>query len=254
MRTRTLILVAVAATMPAAQEPPRFEAVSIRQNNDVNAAMNNRYPPGRMILVNYSPFVLIQEAFGVTSDRLLNVPEWATRERFDIEATHTPPNISITQRMRMLEPVLVERFGLKAHRETREMPVYALVRIRPDTLGPGLRPSTRDCTPKTDAEGKRIPDPECGIRFNQGIVSGYASQFAGIPRQFGIRDRPIIDRTGLQGAFEIELKWLPEGAPDDGQGVSIFTAVQEQLGLRLERTTAPLDVLVVDSLSRPTPN
>lgn len=255
MRTFTLIAGIVATTALSAQEAPRFEAVSIRHNTDVSVTMNNRFTPGRMVLINYSPSVLIQQAYGVTADRLLSLPEWATRERFDIEATYTPPELPYAERMRMLQPVLAERFGLEAHGETRELPVYALVRIRADALGPGLLPSTLDCTPQKDATGKPVFNPECRYGGTLNSISGNVEWTTlNLPLQIGIRDRPVIDRTGLRGRFDIDLRWLPEGQPDDGTRVSIFTALQEQLGLQLESTTAPLEVLVIDRISRPTPN
>jgi uncharacterized protein (TIGR03435 family) len=249
--------IVVTAAALAGQERIEFDAVSVKPNPSVSPAMNNRFSPGRMTLINHSPDVLIQQAYGVTLDRLVSLPEWARRERFDIEATYSPPNAPFAERMRMLQTLLATRFALRVHRDTRELPIYALVRIRPDgPLGPNLRQSTRDCTPRVDASAKPIRDPECSFRITADSVTGNVDwKVLNLPVQLGIRDRPLIDRTGLAGRFDIDLQWLPEShTGDPGQRVSIFTALQEQLGLRLEPTKSPLEVLVIDSISRPTPD
>jgi uncharacterized protein (TIGR03435 family) len=253
----TRMIVAAGFVMVAgsvAAQQPAFDVVSIKANVGVSIAMNNRFSPGRMILINYSPDVLIRQAHGVNGYQIVNLPEWARNERFDVEATF-PPNAPPAQRPQMLQAMLAERFGLQVHRETRELPIYALVRVKPDALGPGLQPSTRDCTVQKDATGRVIPDPNCGFRITQDSVSGNAEwRQLSLPLQLGIRDRPVLDRTGLTGRFDIKLQWLPEGAPDSGERVSIFTALQEQLGLRLESTKSPVEVLVIDNVSRPTPD
>jgi uncharacterized protein (TIGR03435 family) len=174
--------------------------------------------------------------------------------------------------------LLVERFGLKARSETREMPRYDLVLARSDgRLGAQLTKSTTDCQaifaaarrgggpPAPPAPGER---PQCGMRIGPGVLSGGAFPLSQLATALSpMVQRVIIDRTGLTGLFDIELKWtpdqFPQGAPPPGapalppidpNGPSIFTALQEQLGLKLEATRGPVDVLVIDSVSQPTPD
>jgi uncharacterized protein (TIGR03435 family) len=181
--------------------------------------------------------------------------------------------------MLMLQSLLAERFKLATHKDTRELPIYSLEVARSDgRLGPQLRPATVDCEamiaaararggppPAPPAPGER---PICGIRINPGRLSGGGfplSQFAATLSQFV--QRIVVDRTGLSGNFDVDLTWtpdqLPQGGPPPGapplppadpNGPSIYTAVQEQLGLKLESAKGPVDVLVIDRAESPTPD
>ena len=199
-------------------------------------------------------------------DRILGYPDWVEKERFDVTATYNPERQR--QVRQMLQTLLDERFSLRVHRETREMPVYELVKTRPDgELGPGLRPSTVDCAPTAD---KRSP---CRLDFRPGLVRGAGMGWGNgepLALNIGVWDRPIIDKTGLSGAFDIDLQWTPDPAQardadaaaraaaavaaTPGDRVSIFTALQEQLGLRLQPARARLEVLIIDRLERPMPD
>jgi uncharacterized protein (TIGR03435 family) len=175
----------------------------------------------------------------------------------------------------MMRALLAERFRLKVHNETRAVPVFALVMARQDRkLGPQIVPAAFDCNAlrAAIARGERsVPPPEgdrpvCGARTAPGrfLVGGYPiADFARTLSGF-VGGRPVVDRTGLTGIYDIELTWTPEvppaapnGAPSPGfdpNGPTLFTAVQEQLGLKLEPTTGPVEVLVIDSADRPTPD
>ena len=175
----------------------------------------------------------------------------------------------------MLQTLLADRFKLVVHRERREVPAYALVIARKDgRLGPQLQPTPRVCTDWI-ANGRHggapmiFGDLPCG----RGIMSAYVirqtrvplSQLANLlsPRVA----RPVEDRTGLTGMYAFDLRWaaesslpsaatggLPSAATPDSLPASIFTAVQEQLGLKLETTKGTVEFLVVDHIERPTPN
>jgi uncharacterized protein (TIGR03435 family) len=176
----------------------------------------------------------------------------------------------------MMQALLAERFKLVVHRETREVSIDALVMARADRrLGPNLTPAAFDCDAlrAAFARGERPTPPPpngdrpvCGARTVPGrfLVGGYPiADFARNLSGF-VGGRPIVDRTGLTGLYDLELTWTPDtppagrdGAPPPGfdpNGPSLFTAVQEQLGLRLEATTGPVEVLVIDSANRPTPD
>jgi uncharacterized protein (TIGR03435 family) len=175
----------------------------------------------------------------------------------------------------MLRTLLADRFGLRTHRETRDLPIYSLVMARKDgALGPQLVRSSIDCKqwiaekrPQMGAGtaspvapgGKR---PVCmTLATRRFITAGTRTMNDLLGPLQAMTGRPVVDRTGLTGAFDFDLQWssgpvaAPTGAaaaPDDGS--SIFVAVQEQLGLRLEPGRAPFDVVVVDAIRRPTPD
>jgi uncharacterized protein (TIGR03435 family) len=172
----------------------------------------------------------------------------------------------------MLRTLLAERFKLVAHKETKTLPIYALVMRRPDgALGPQLRRSTTDCAPINAARGSGAPgaspprapgDPlPCGIVGSVGpplrVVGDSQSMAQLIYVLSGYAGRSVIDRTGLSGlfSFTLELSFPEAQAPTtQNEAPSFFTAVQEQLGLKLEPTTGPVDVLVIDHVERPMEN
>ena len=166
----------------------------------------------------------------------------------------------------MLRSLLEDRFRLSAHRETRDLPIYALVRARADgRLGPRLRQTTSDyCAKLREAAGKPgdtpIPtgSPVCGFRpaGNGNEITAGALPMNELARFLNIlAGRTVVDRTGLTGVWDFDLKWSLPNAPNaDTDGPSIFTALQEQLGLRLDATTGPVEVLVIDRVERPIPD
>jgi uncharacterized protein (TIGR03435 family) len=199
-------------------------------------------------------------AWGLPVDRVVGAPDWATVERYDIDARgKDAPTRDETRTM--LQALLRERFNLTAHVETRDLPVYLLMPVRSDgILGPGLRKAAYDCA--DPAERARISTANlppgrmvCGFNLNAGVLNGGSMALADLePVLTSAAGRPVLDRTGIPGRFDIDLKWAI-GTPDAGTDtVSIFTALQEQLGLRLEAATAPLQVLVIDSIVRPSGN
>lgn len=225
---------------------PAFEAASVKPNNSGENAMNNRFTPSQAVYINYTVRSLVSTAYQITPDRLLGWPDWTARERFDITAA-IPPGPPGADRRPMLQRLLADRFGLKTHRDTRELPVYLLVKARADgRLGPGLRPSTLDCSGPARST--------CGTSIRLNSISGRSTDWESLnlPLQLGL-DRPAVDRTGLSGAFDIELQWSREVSPT-GDQTSVFTAIEDQLGLKLVAGRAPVDVLIIDSVSRPLPD
>ena len=177
-------------------------------------------------------------------------------------AAKAADNAPLTQMLGMVRTLLADRFKLVMHRETREMPVYHLVLARRDgRLGETLTPTTCVAGPPgapandtRNAEGRF----SCGInRFGAGQVlltgntlDALANRLGSIPSV----GRTVINRTGLDGRFDVELSFTP-GLPEPGaDAVSVFTAVEEQLGLRLEAARGPVEVLVIDSVDRPLPD
>jgi uncharacterized protein (TIGR03435 family) len=172
--------------------------------------------------------------------------------------------------MPMLRALLGERFGLQVHRESRTFPAFSLVRARADgSLGPELTPSTTDCESVIAARqndkqaGQNRAQPAgvrpCGII---GSVDGGAMQLIADSQSMpqmsqllsGYADRPVVDRTGLTGLFSFRLKFAHDPSVPNTDAPSFFAAVREQLGLRLDATRESLEVLVIDQVSKPTPN
>lgn len=247
------VLVGGQSSPPSGNDPrPRFDTASVKQNTSPDAGINNRFSPGRFAYVNTPLGVFISNAYGFPSDRVVGLPEWAQRDKYDITATHSPEYAAFSPQERaMLQRLLEERFSLNVHRETREMPVFELVKARADDqLGPRLRVATLDCSP-----GSTTDKAQCGTRINAGVIEGQAVDWRMVVAQLpSAAGRTVIDKTGLQGPYALKLEWNPDpnGAP--GDRVTIFTALQEQFGVRLQAARAPLEVLVIDKLERPTPD
>ena len=268
----------VCAVVTAAQAPqPVFDVASVKENTSVSDMGGIAPPtPGRVQIVNTPLRFILLYAFEAMDHQLIGAPEWTESARFDITATY-PAELARTEadRRAMLRTLLVTRFGLKTHRETREMPIYALVMARRDgTLGPQLVRSPIDCEqwiaekrPQRGAGsaspvapgGKR---PVCQLLATRRFITAGTQtmhQLTGSLQAF--TGRPVVDRTGLTGAFDFDLQWTSGpvapaagAAPPPDDGPSIFVALQEQLGLRLESTRGTFDVVVVDAVQRPTPD
>jgi uncharacterized protein (TIGR03435 family) len=249
----------------AADQRPRFETASVKPNKSPDAGRNNRFSPGRWAYTNMPLEDYIYNAFSFPSQRVLSMPDWARREKYDITATHNPEYSPFSrQTNEMLQRLLEERFSLRVHRETRELPVYELVKVRADGLGPQLRAATLDCSP---AAGNGA---QCGLRITMGSIEGKSVDWRNLVGQAqSAVGRVVIDKTGLQGLFELKLEWNPDpsvmrspeavasattAAATPGERVPIFTALQDQLGVKLQSAQAPLEVLIIDKLERPTPD
>ncbi len=270
----------MAAAIAAAQSPqPSFDVASVKENTSRNE--NGQWgimppTPGRLRIANTPLRFILHYAFHIRDHQLIGAPEWADSARFDISATYPddPPR-SEDDRRAMLRALLADRFGLTTHSERREMPIYALVMARKaGRPGPQLVRSTIDCeqwmaekrpqlgagSPSPVAPGGKRPVCQM-LTTRRFITAGTQTmqQLADVLQV--LSGRPVTDRTGLAGAFDFDLQWTSgpvasaAGAgpsPDDGP--SIFAALQEQLGLRLESGRAPFDVVVIDAVRRPSPD
>lgn len=262
-----------------------FDVASVKPNKsgDMRVSLGIQ-PGGRFTATNVSLRALIRSAYQLQDFQLVGGPDWIASERFDIiakamgDVPSRPPWGQPGPMQFMLQTLLEERFKLSMHRERRELPVYELVLARTDgKLGPQLRVSTVDCAAMAAARGRGGAPPPgppspgerpCGIRMMGGRLAGGGfplSQLATTLSQFV--QRVVLDRTGLTGSFDFDLTFtpdqLPQGPPPPGapplppidpNGPSIFTALQEQLGLKLESTRGPVEVLVIDRVEQPTPD
>jgi len=233
---------------------------------------------GKFTATNVSVTELIGAAYGgylpLDPQHITGLPSWANRDRFDIEvrddvAERTEDredDSAIFAAFAMVRTMLEERFGLKTHFTTRPEPVYALVKAR--TLA--LTPTARDCDLIASrgpfAEPPAGADPElwrpCGLQVRRDQITGNGAtleQLAQRLREIAGVDRQVVERTGETGRFDFLLRWTPfqprtADATITDNGPSIFTALQEQLGLKLQSDRGAVRVLVVDRITRPTPN
>ena len=197
-----------------------------------------RADPGRLTGTNVPLKRYLIAAWGL-KDYQLSAPDWTNDERFDLTATMpagTPPHEVLS----MLQALLVDRFKLATHRETKELAVYALV---VDRNGLKLKPSEGFGTSVSSSPKGR------SVRANV-TMKGFAGALS------GLLDRPVVDLTGLTGGFNINLEWAPDetssnpngnegGAADGVPGPTVYTALH-QVGLKLESRKAPVEILVVD--------
>ena len=276
------------AQTPAPAEKLKFEVASVRENTaDDGKVMIGLQPGGRFTAVNVPLWDLIRQAFAVQRTQIVGAPDWTETARYDIvakaesEIPRGGPGAPIGPLNVMLQDLLEDRFKLRAHRDTREMPIYALVLARGDRkLGPGLARSKVDCAamrgrgargglPPGPPPGPPPPGerPTCGMRMAPNQVQAGGVQLAQLTQILSqYTQRIVADRTGLEGTFDIDLTFtpdrLPQGTPPPGvplpsidpDGPSLFTALQEQLGLKLESERAPAEVVVIDHVERPTPD
>ena len=261
------------STQPAASAPqvadasakaPEFDVISIRPDKNLSQIENgietthtfSRDTPDGFSASNYYLKSLIFDAYGLKQFyQIVGGPGWIDSEGFDIEAKvvvasgSTPQPLTRELRKQMLRSLLADRFKLAVHNETRELPVYELVVAK---NGPKFQPANP------------------GEKFNEstnfsGMLTMLTLQTAQISVLTGeLSSRlscPVLDKTGLTAKYDIKLEWARDTGPsvgnataDNASGPSIFTAVQEQLGLKLQPGKAPVDVIVIDHVERPTAN
>ena len=284
------LVAAISASSSAQQRPPHiipppltgpapeFEVASVKINKSGDNQTRFNFVGGRIDVINMQLRGIIQSAYRVPANQLLNVPGWVNGTRVDIVAK-ADPKYSVQELQSMLQPLLVQRFKLKFHREMRDMDVYVMtVASKDGRLGPKLEKSATNCEEIGAQPRSSLAPPKPGELPACGTVPGGPGHM--ILRGFGMgpfvqilglatRGRQVIDETGLSGGYNIDLQYTPEalsaaalaargGAPPplaaqvDPNGPDLFTAMQEQLGLKLEGRKMALEVMVVDDIQPPT--
>ncbi len=236
------LLLAIAAI--AAGQSPSFEVASIRPHEGRVAFVSSTISGPRIRVVAYGLTGLLMEAYDLKYYQLSGFPSWADSDRFDIDAkAEGDGTLSKVQFKQMLQTLLADRFRLKVHRETKEMPVYALVVGK---NGPKLKQSVAEEPSLTMRATQGVE-----ITVSKGSMEQLATQLSGSGT-----DRPVLDKTGLTGTYDYKLSWTPErdGVPSDSSSVILPIAVQEQLGLKLESQKAPIEILVIDHAEKPSAN
>jgi uncharacterized protein (TIGR03435 family) len=244
-----IILLLVKAPLYRAQSqatvasPLKFEVASVKPNKsgDRDASMNPS--PGGFYATNTTLKFLITWAYDVGDHQISAGPNWINTERYDIVAKGQIDRPNSAQYRQMLQTLLADRFQLRLRRETKELPVYALVVGK---NGSKLR----------EADG-------VGMTTGRGRITARRISMERFAAHLGNRlGRTVLDRTGLQGNFAFELEWTPDPGqplgpnptPLESSGPSIFTALQDQLGLKLEPQKGSVEMLVIDHVEKPSEN
>src|SRR5687768_16305064 len=253
IRAVALVLIATAVTVRAQSdaERPRFDVASVKPNKNSEGVIRFAVQPGgRMVLTDIPVKQLIRAAYTLQLYQIVDAPPWTESERFDITGvterelrednlTWSPGGKYALVQL-MMQSLLADRFNFRAHFEERQGQVYALVLADKERAAQGLapaRPCGADCAMQIGSGTLRAPNVELPL------LAELLSQLTG---------RPVTDATGLTGAFEINLRWTPESQEATTDAPSLFTALPEQLGLRLDARRAPIRMLVIDSVDRPT--
>jgi uncharacterized protein (TIGR03435 family) len=253
---------AVAAPSPT-PKAPQLDVISVKpdKNEDASMGLTGDGLTARGATLHW----LLTEAFQVNADQLAGEPSWSTSDRWAIDAKVVREDVplltklTMAQRLGMYQQVLTDRFQLKYHHEQRDRSTYAFVIAKG---GPRLTASNAEIV----AQATQHPGRPGNLQMGRGLVSGEGTtmHFLAImlSRQLG---RNVVDKTGLTGRYDFKLTWTPEDAappapqsPEPGAdlsvGLSLFAAVQDQLGLKLESIKGPVDIVVIDHVEKPTAN
>jgi bla regulator protein blaR1 len=261
------------------QSSATFEVASVKANKSGDGrVMVGIQPGGRFNATNVPLRMLLRQAFNVQEFQIVGGPDWSGSDRFDVVAKAPEGEFNADLMRPMLQSLLVERFKLAFHKETREMQIYALVKARGDgKLGPNITPAAVDCAAVMRGRRGGGPPPappqpgqkmECGFMIGPGRMNagGMMTNLAQtLSPQVG---RIVLDKTELTGNYDFEITYSPEGLgsgflgggppllngappPVDPNAPTLFTALQEQLGLKLDSQRGPVDVVVIDRVEQP---
>jgi len=240
--TKSTLLLSIACVATTAGQSPQFEVASFKSSPPTAAgeliSINlGTFRNGRLTFANASLSDCLKYAYGIVSDYQISGPDWIKSKavRFDIIA-QAPPDVAPAQLQLMLQALLADRLKLSIHHEPRELSFLALVPGKNGSKLHELKPDPAS-PPNTTAARGRIVSNQISMELLATLLSRFERAI-------------VVDQTGLIGSFELKLEWTPDdsGATtiDTATGPTIFSAIQEQLGLRLESRKGPLDVLVVE--------
>ena len=234
-----------------------FEVASIKQNTSGERWESVPKPAGGRFTVKHATIAwLVRTAYHVEPFQVTGLPPWANSERYDVAAKAADPNATLDQMRQMLQTLLTERFRMSSHRELKPQPIFALVVAK---NGPRLAKAKTDtCTDSTMAR------PCGGFRIaNRSSMWGDTVTVKQLAEELTyMMQRKVLDKTGIQGLYDIKVDWTPEHfGPEPGAEVkpdeanaTLFTSIQEQLGLKLQSEKAPVETIVVERVSRPVEN
>jgi uncharacterized protein (TIGR03435 family) len=241
-----LVLLLVTTTLVAtrlSQSTISFEVASIRQNRSGSANTNIRLlDGGRFQVVNATLKTLIRNAYDILGFQLVGGPSWLDTEHYDIEAkTQAPGELTKENLPKLLQSLLADRFRLNTHWETKDGSVYSLT---VDRNGPKFGPSTSAADPGMNTSKRPGRAKMTGVRQPMSLLA------SNLGNQLG---RYVLDQTGLRGEYDFSLEWDPDQTAESNLP-SIFAALHESLGLKLEANRGPVPVLVIDRAEKPSQN
>jgi uncharacterized protein (TIGR03435 family) len=265
-----LTVIGLTQAQNAASTRPEFAVTSVKLNR-TGCCTSGGVSRGRGGGKNTTLKELMAFTYRLQQFQISGGPRWINSDRFDIEGKAEDPNASFDQLRLMLQSLFEDRFKLKVHRETKESPAYALVIGKG---GPRIKLSRDQSPDNVDGPAPPGAGPNHGaIRIGVGNLVGNAVTLSWFASMLSPRlDRLIIDKTNLSGRFDIRLQWAPSAGENlfevpteiidmngvtlrpDPAGPSIFSAIQEELGLKLESTKAPVELLVIDHVEQPSAN
>jgi uncharacterized protein (TIGR03435 family) len=237
--TRTILLLCLAHRLVGQS----FEVASIKPHAGMATRVGTLISGSRMTFMAMSIENVISYAYELKSYQITGTPSWAKTDRWDITAKAEGDGVlGKDQAKQMTQTLLAERCGLKVHREQRELSVYVLV---PAKSGPKLKESPPEARDALRMSGNQT----LRITTTKGSMKRLADQLS-------VKlDRPVVDETGLAGNYDYTLEWKPDGAvAEDSSAPSIFAAVEEQLGLKLEPKKASVETMVIDHVTKPSEN
>lgn len=271
----TCVTLEAKATLLQRPQPhaPSFEVASIKLSSSKETGRISQKPGGLFDVTNMPLVNLVMFALRVKDFQIVDVPDWVRKERYDISARASiqEPDKSSDYKSfeypRRLLSLLQDRFAFTTHVEMREMPVYKLTLVKDrSAIGARLKPSNVDCSLPGERivtpVGSGVARPRCGVRTGPGMLAASAVPLAELIATLQtVTHQLVIDSTGLLGRFDIDLEWADDNGLSVDQpptplssGPSLFTAIQEQLGLKLVASKAQAEIVVIDQIQRPSPN
>ena len=261
MVCRSLVVALIAGgviALAAQSREPAFDIVSVKRN------VSGAFPVGpearrggSFVAINANLVRIVRYAYDLPEYRVVGGPEWARSDRFDVEA-RVGSDASGEEIKRMVQALMKDRFQLVVRREQREGAIYTLLLARDDRrLGPNLRPAAAGCAAPAGPEERRTANGGVSTTRTCAPITALVSAFS------NALQGPVDDKTGLVGLWDSELSYTGERrrnttaaavAQDPNDAPALFTAVQEQLGLRLASGRGPVEVLVIESAAQPTEN
>jgi uncharacterized protein (TIGR03435 family) len=274
------------ATPDKAPDLPKYDVATIKPAAGSDGRISFMFVPGGIRLEGIPAQMMLREAFNVEDDHIIGAPAWVKTKRFDVQAKVSPEDapkldkLKFEERRAMLLPLLVERFNLKYHHETRELSGYELVVAKggpkmkvSEVQPPPPKPPDPPANPTTDNAKPDSPPRRSMLRMmGRGNIESEGTNTEMLSRVLSQQlGRTVTDKTGLKDNYDFTLQWTPDdasapmpggadGGPthndnaSDTTGPSLFTAVQEQLGLKLESTKGMADVIVIDHIDTPSEN
>jgi uncharacterized protein (TIGR03435 family) len=241
-----LSLAVIAAPVCIAQTPVKaFVVASVKPNTSMYNAIGNKFGPDSMRWTNAPLKNLIEGAYRLKDYQVVGAPAWTESERWDIDAKSDGPT-TMDEKMALLATLLADRFQLKFHRETRDLPV--------------LRLEVAKNGPKLATAKPQDADHRWGTRVDRGLLDMKGADMFGLRDWLSIQlNLPVVNDTGLTGIYDLKLEWAQDDKPSGAAGdtplaLSIFAAIEAELGLKLVATRGPVDVLVIEHVERATGN